>query len=125
MRILRALSICIFTAIILTGCAGTSSNSEYGYETVSALEAKIACLEDVINSAESSSSDASYALSDIESEFYWVDETQAWYPEDLYELEELVNEADEAFIAIDNAKGQLDTLSTSIEDIESALSNWC
>jgi len=125
MKTLRITFMAIFAIFVLSSCAETSASNEYSYATVAALQSKIACLEGAINSAQSSIDAAAYALSDIENEFYWINETQAWYPEDMYELEELVDEADEAFVAIDNARLHINTLSTSIDEIESALSYWC
>lgn len=105
----------------LAGCSNTETSSDYPtiYEpTVADLESKVSCLEDAIDDALSSLSDAQYDLSSIEDEFYWINETQAEYPEDHDELDDLVEDADEAFVAIDNAGQHIDDLEWSLSNIE-------
>lgn len=115
--------IAIGLSLVLVSCeSGTYSNEyEATYTDYEDLEAEVACLRDLIYYAETDLSDAQGLLSDIEGEFYWIDETSAWYPEDIYDLENLIDEADEAFVAIDNTKIQLGDLSSIIQDVQSSL----
>jgi hypothetical protein len=115
--------IAVVSSLVLVSC-GVSESSEYEvtYTDYETLEAEVACLRDIIYSAESDLGDAEILVSDIDGEFYWIDETSAWYPDDIDDLEDLVDEADEAFVAIDEAKMHLDNLEWIIQDLQSSFS---
>lgn len=106
-------------SLVLVSCG--SSAYEETYTDYEDLEAEVACLRDLIYSAQNDLSDAEGLVSSIDGEFYWVDETSAWYPDDIYDLEDLVDEADEAFVAIDNAKTYIEDLDFIVQDVRSSL----
>jgi len=128
-KVIKKFSSILTTVVLLSVLASCDSASQsnafqtsYGdYSTVEELESKISCLEDLIYTAERDLSDAENLVSDIELEFYWINETSAWYPNDINDLEYLIDEADEAFAAINNAKTYIDDLYLNISDVKSDL----